>query len=61
MSFGALSKNAVLAMNTGARMGNFAHNTGKGGISPHHKKPGGDLIWQIIVVFYDLFFSWYNN
>lgn len=47
MSFGALSKNAILAMNTGARTGNFAHNTGEGGISPHHKKPGGDLIWQI--------------
>ncbi|MFK5879674.1 MAG: FMN-binding glutamate synthase family protein [Flavobacteriaceae bacterium] len=47
MSFGALSKNAVLAMNTGAKKGNFAHNTGEGGISPHHKQPGGDLIWQI--------------
>ncbi|MBP9150649.1 MAG: FMN-binding glutamate synthase family protein [Flavobacteriales bacterium] len=47
MSFGALSKNAILAMNTGARMGNFAHNTGEGGISPYHKEPGGDLIWQV--------------
>ena len=47
MSFGALSKNAVLAMNTGAKIGGFAHNTGEGGISPYHKKPGGDLIWQI--------------
>lgn len=47
MSFGALSKNAVLAMNTGARMGNFAQNTGEGGISPYHNQPGGDLIWQI--------------
>lgn len=47
MSFGALSKNAVLAMNTGAKMGNFAHNTGEGGISNFHKEPGGDLIWQI--------------
>lgn len=47
MSFGALSKNAVLAMNTGAKMGGFAHNTGEGGISPYHKKPGGDLIWQV--------------
>lgn len=47
MSFGALSKNAILALNTGARMGNFAHNTGEGGISPYHKEPGGDLIWQI--------------
>jgi len=47
MSFGALSKNAVLAMNNGARMGNFAQNTGEGGISKYHKAPGGDLIWQI--------------
>lgn len=47
MSFGALSKNAVLAMNKGAKMGNFAQNTGEGGISPYHLEPGGDLIWQI--------------
>ncbi len=47
MSFGALSQNAVLAMNTGAKIGNFAHNTGEGGVSPYHKQPGGDLIWQI--------------
>lgn len=47
MSFGSLSKNAVLAMNKGAKMGNFAQNTGEGGISPYHLEPGGDLIWQI--------------
>ncbi len=47
MSFGALSKNAVLALNTGANLGDFAHNTGEGGISSYHIKPGGDLIWQI--------------
>ena len=47
MSFGALSKNAVLAMNEGAKIGGFAHNTGEGGISPYHIQPGGDLIWQI--------------
>lgn len=47
MSFGSLSKNAVLAMNKGARMGNFAHNTGEGGISDYHLEHGGDLIWQI--------------
>ncbi len=47
MSFGALSKNAVLALNRGARKGGFAHNTGEGGISPYHLEPGGDLIWQI--------------
>jgi glutamate synthase domain-containing protein 2 len=47
MSFGALSKNAILALNSGAQLGGFAHNTGEGGISPYHLKPGGDLIWQI--------------
>ena len=47
MSFGALSKNAILAMNTGAKIGGFAHNTGEGGISPYHTQAGGDLIWQI--------------
>ncbi len=47
MSFGSLSKNAVLAMNAGAKMGGFAQNTGEGGISPYHLKHGGDLIWQI--------------
>jgi len=47
MSFGALSNNAVLALNGGARIGNFAHNTGEGSISPYHLEPGGDLIWQI--------------
>lgn len=47
MSFGSLSKNAVLALNKGAKMGNFAHNTGEGGISDYHLENGGDLIWQI--------------
>jgi len=47
MSFGALSPNAVLALNRGAKKGNFAHNTGEGGVSPYHLEPGGDLIWQI--------------
>src|SRR5690606_39895634 len=47
MSFGSLSKNAVLALNKGAKMGGFAHNTGEGGLSPYHLEPGGDLIWQI--------------
>ena len=47
MSFGALSKNAVLALNRGAKQGGFAHNTGEGGVSPFHLAPGGDLIWQI--------------
>jgi len=47
MSFGSLSKNAILALNHGARRGGFAHNTGEGGLSPYHLAPGGDLIWQI--------------
>lgn len=47
MSFGSLSKNAVLALNKGAKMGKFFHNTGEGGISPYHLELGGDLIWQI--------------
>ena len=47
MSFGSLSKNAILALNTGAKAGGFAHNTGEGGLSPYHLQPGGDIIWQI--------------
>jgi len=47
MSYGALSKNAVLALNGGAKDGGFAHNTGEGSMSPYHLGPGGDLIWQI--------------
>lgn len=47
MSFGSLSKNAIMALNGGAAIGGFAHNTGEGGISPYHSKPGGDLIYQI--------------
>ncbi|RMF06838.1 MAG: FMN-binding glutamate synthase family protein [Candidatus Neomarinimicrobiota bacterium] len=47
MSFGSLSRNPILALNTGARRDGFAHNTGEGGVSPYHLQPGGDLIWQI--------------
>jgi glutamate synthase domain-containing protein 2 len=47
MSFGALGRNAILALNEGARRGGFYHNTGEGGLSPHHLAPGGDLVWQI--------------
>ncbi len=47
MSFGSLSKNAIMALNGGAKIGNFAHNTGEGGISPYHDKYQGDLIYQI--------------
>ena len=47
MSFGALSSNAILAINTGAKLGGFAHNTGEGGFSRYHREPGADIIWQI--------------
>lgn len=47
MSFGSLSKNALLALNGGAKLGGFAHNTGEGGVSSFHLQEGGDVIWQI--------------
>jgi glutamate synthase domain-containing protein 2 len=47
MSFGALSANAIQALNLGAKMGGFAHDTGEGSISRHHRTHGGDLIWEI--------------
>jgi len=47
MSFGALSPNAVRALNAGAKKGGFAHDTGEGGVSPYHREHGGDLIWEI--------------
>lgn len=46
MSFGALSANAIRALNEGAALGGFAHDTGEGGLSDHHRH-GGDLIWEI--------------
>src|SRR5258708_6946212 len=47
MSFGALSPNAVRALNGGAKKGGFAHDTGEGGFSPYHRENGGDIIWEI--------------
>ena len=47
MSFGSLSANAIRALNGGAKKGNFAHDTGEGGVSPYHREIGGDLIWEI--------------
>jgi glutamate synthase domain-containing protein 2 len=47
MSFGALSANAIMALNGGAKKGGFAHDTGEGSISVHHRKNGGDLIWEV--------------
>jgi len=47
MSFGSLSNRAILALNQGAKEGNFFHNTGEGSVTPYHLEPGGDLCWQI--------------
>ncbi len=47
LSFGSLSANAILALNKGAKLGGFAHDTGEGSISAHHRTHGGDLIWEI--------------
>jgi glutamate synthase domain-containing protein 2 len=47
MSYGALSANAIRALNKGAKLGGFAHDTGEGGISPYHREAGGDLIWEV--------------
>ncbi|MDI9245065.1 FMN-binding glutamate synthase family protein [Marinobacter sp. CHS3-4] len=47
MSFGSLSANAILSLNEGAKLGNFYHDTGEGSISRYHRKPGGDLVWEI--------------
>ena len=47
MSFGALSPNAIRALNAGAKKGGFAHDTGEGGVSPYHRENGGDIIWEI--------------
>lgn len=47
MSFGSLSANAVLALNGGAAAGGFAHDTGEGGLSEYHLRPGGDIVWEI--------------
>ncbi len=47
MSYGALSKNAIMSLNKGARIGGFSHNTGEGSMSPYHLEHGGDIVWQI--------------
>lgn len=47
MSFGSLSANAIMALNQGAKIGGFTHDTGEGAISPYHRKFGGDLIWEL--------------
>jgi glutamate synthase domain-containing protein 2 len=47
MSYGSLSRNAIEALNRGAKQGGFAHNTGEGAVSPYHRAGGGDLIYQV--------------
>ena len=47
MSYGALSKNAIMALNKGAKIGGFSHNTGEGSMSPYHLEHGGDIVWQL--------------
>jgi glutamate synthase domain-containing protein 2 len=47
MSFGALSPNAIRALNGGAKKNHFAHDTGEGGFSPYHREMGGDIIWEV--------------
>jgi glutamate synthase domain-containing protein 2 len=47
MSFGALSANAIRALNKGAKLGGFAHDTGEGGFSKYHREFGGDITWEI--------------
>ncbi|WP_228268442.1 FMN-binding glutamate synthase family protein [Acinetobacter colistiniresistens] len=47
MSFGSLSANAIRALNKGAHLGNFYHDTGEGSLSPYHLEHGGDIVWQI--------------
>lgn len=47
MSYGSISSNAIRALNRGAKMGGFIHNTGEGGLSPYHLIEGGDLVWQL--------------
>ena len=47
MSFGALSANAIRALNKGAKLGGFAHDTGEGGFSKYHREFGGDIVWEL--------------
>ncbi|TCT03936.1 FMN-binding glutamate synthase family protein [Aquabacter spiritensis] len=47
MSFGSLGRNAIEALNLGARKGGFYHDTGEGGLSPYHRIHGGDIVWQV--------------
>ncbi|MCB9591101.1 MAG: FMN-binding glutamate synthase family protein [Sandaracinaceae bacterium] len=46
MSYGSLSARAVTSINTACGLTDTLHNTGEGGIAPHHGH-GGELIFQI--------------
>lgn len=46
MSYGSLSSAAVVALNRGASLCHCLHNTGEGGVAPHHDH-GGELVWQL--------------
>ncbi|HSC46541.1 MAG TPA: FMN-binding glutamate synthase family protein [Gammaproteobacteria bacterium] len=46
MSFGSLGRNAISALNLGAKMAHCFHNTGEGGLSPYHLL-GGDVVFEI--------------
>jgi glutamate synthase domain-containing protein 2 len=47
MSFGAISPNAIRALNEGARRGGFYHDTGEGSLSSYHRENGGDIVWEL--------------
>jgi glutamate synthase domain-containing protein 2 len=47
MSYGAISKPAVLALSNGSRMAGNWMNTGEGGVSPWHLEGGADIVFQI--------------
>ena len=47
MSFGAISRPAVLALSNGARAAGIWMNTGEGGLSPYHLEGGADIVFQI--------------
>ncbi|GAA0711936.1 FMN-binding glutamate synthase family protein [Dokdonella soli] len=47
MSFGAISPNAIRALNEGARRGGFYHDTGEGSLSAYHRENGGDICWEL--------------
>jgi glutamate synthase domain-containing protein 2 len=56
MSFGAISANAIRALNAGAKRGGFSHDTGEGSISPYHLEMGGDIVWEVA----SGYFGWFD-